>query len=361
MDRDQSVREVVLCSFLARYFERRHDVKPQTLVHWEHTRRCLLGYFGEDRVLSSITPAEAADFERWLKTPAARCNRYAENDASTGLAPNTVRKRISNAKQFFQDAVDREMLNRNPFAKLKGSVGGNRRRDFFVTQEMTQCVLDACLDGQWRLMVALARYGGLRCPTEIVALRWCDIDWHQKRMTVYSSKTEHHEGKASRLVPIFPELLPFLEAEWQAADEGQTYVITRYRERTANLRTQLQRIIARAGHEPWPKLWQNLRASRATELANTFPAHVAAAWMGHSKEIANKHHWQVTEEHFEQATQKAAQKAAQQVAASRGSEPQGKGIPVDSALVLPEDSERCVSVPSLTVGDEGLEPPTSTV
>lgn len=44
-----------------------------------------------------------------------------------------------------------------------------------------------------------------------------------------------------------------------------------------NLRTQLQRILKRAGLTAWPKLWQNLRATRATELADRYPAHVAAA------------------------------------------------------------------------------------
>lgn len=93
-----------------------------------------------------------------------------------------------------------------------------------------------------------------------------------------SVKIEHHEGKGTRLIPIFPELRPYLEAVWEEAEPGTEYVITRYRDANANLRTQLQRIIRRAGLKSWPKLWQNLRASRATELANEYPAHVAAGW-----------------------------------------------------------------------------------
>jgi hypothetical protein len=67
-----------------------------------------------------------------------------------------------------------------------------------------------------------------------------------------------------------------------------------------NLRTQLQKIIRRAGLTPWPKLWQNLRSTRATELANEYPAHTAA-WLGHSTLVAQKHYWQVTDEDFERA------------------------------------------------------------
>ena len=110
-------------------------------------------------------------------------------------------------------------------------------------------------------------------------------------MTIRSSKTEHHDRGGIRVVPIFPELRPYLEAAWDAADEGTEFVITRYRQRNANLRTQLERIIARAGSEPWPKLFQNMRASRATELAAEYPGHVAAEWLGHSRLVAQDHYW----------------------------------------------------------------------
>ena len=66
----------------------------------------------------------------------------------------------------------------------------------------------------------------------------------------------------------------------------------------ANLRTQLYRFIHRAGVEPWPKLFQNLRVSREAELAGEYPIHVVCAWLGNTTTVANKHYLQVTEEHF---------------------------------------------------------------
>ena len=51
-------------------------------------------------------------------------------------------------------------------------------------------------------------------------------------------------------------------------------IITRYRSAAQNLRTTFEKIIRRAGLEPWPKLFQNLRSTRETELAETFPIHV---------------------------------------------------------------------------------------
>ena len=224
--------------------------------------------------------------------------KRSEND---GLAPNTIRKRISNAKQFFQDAVAREVLTKNPFIELNGSVGANHERDYFITREVADQVLEACPDDQWRLLFALSRFGGLRCPSEHLALRWTDIDWATCRMRVTSPKTEHYEGGGYRVVPLFPELRGELDRVFTKRDNDQPFVIFRYRQTNANLRTQFQRILKQAGIQPWPKLFQNLRASRATELADEYPEHVAAAWIGHSPDIAKRHYWRVTEEHFTNA------------------------------------------------------------
>ena len=62
-------------------------------------------FFGAERHLAEITVGEAHDWERWLRTGKARKNSYNDREATEGLAPNTVRKRVSHAKQFFQDAV----------------------------------------------------------------------------------------------------------------------------------------------------------------------------------------------------------------------------------------------------------------
>ena len=150
-------------------------------------------------------------------------------------------------------------------------------------------------------------------------------------MIVRSPKTEHHDGQGLRVIPLFPELRPYLDDVWELAKESalalepkeraKVHVVTRYRDVNANLRTQLERIIARAGLTPWPKLFQNLRATRATELAAEFPAHVAADWMGHSAMVAQKHYWRTTDADFEKATEaKALQNPVQSGAAMAGSD-----------------------------------------
>ena len=350
---------LTLGEHLHNYMAKRTDVKAATAVNWGHTQRNLLKFFGPDRRLSSVTAGDARDFERWLRTIAARENRYANTDADQGLSANTARKRISNAKQFFEDAVQREFLRRNPFAGLKGSVGSNRERDHFITREDAQRILDACPNAQWRLIFALCRFGGLRCPTEVLALRWNDVDRSRGRIRVTSTKTEGHEGKGIREIPLFPELSQVLDEAWDQAECHEEYVITLYRAPNTNLRTQFTRILKRAGLTPWPKLFQNLRASMATELASKHPAHVAAAFLGHSTVVANKHYWQVTDEDFERAIQgdeKATQNATQYLHVSARTDSQTPPTAHKKSPLLPVSALSCETMPRAGMPPQGLEP-----
>lgn len=130
-------------------------------------------------------------------------------------------------------------------------------------------------------------------------MHWADIDWDARRLRIYSSKTEHHEGHAKRVIPLFPATefaLRQLRVDqlrmgvYQA--DGEVFPDV---QADTNLRTHFESIIRRAGVEQWPKLWQNLRASAATDMAKKFPAHVAAKFCGHSSEVAQEHYWTTTE------------------------------------------------------------------
>lgn len=356
-----SIVRPTLGSFLTAYFAKRSDVKPATRINWGHTRRNLVDFFGENKPLDEINAADAKDFERYLKGT-AREHRYGEMEKEEPLSPDTVRKRISNAKQFFSDAVDAELVARNPFAKLKSAVLGNRDRQFFITRAVIERILTKCPDDEWRLLVALARYGGLRTPSESLSLRWDEIDWDHERMTVHSPKTEHHEGKESRVVPLFPELRPHLVTARKKADGEAIYVIGRWRDvidgkdggwKNCNLRTHFERIIKKAGVKPWPKLWQNLRSSRQTELEESFPSHVVCQWVGNSERVARRHYLQVTEDHFARATG-----ARSTFVATDALECVPSGQADEENIVKSANASQCLVN---QVGGTGFEPVTSAV
>ena len=330
-----------LQAFIDSYIEGRTDVKFRTKWKYQTTRQNLLDFFGSDKPLRAITPGDADDWRLRL--------------ADKGrLSENTIRKHTAIAKQFFHAAKRKRIIEENPFAGLKSAVQANPSRFYFVTHEEAQQVLDACPDAQWRLIFALGRYGGLRCPSEHLGLRWGDVDWERSRITIHSPKTEHHQGGESRQIPMFPELRPYLEEVFEQAEPGTEYVITRYRDSNVNLRTQLLRIMQRAGVKPWPKLFQNLRSSRETELAQQFPIHVVCAWIGNSQSVAAKHYLQVTDEHFEQAAKEAVQNPVQQAHAQAGKASQSRGA-------TPGFAESCNPLQFLAtppVAAVGVEPTT---
>ncbi len=302
---------VTLWAFLTEYMERRIDVKPATKEVWSQVVRNLLDHFGADRDLSKVSEADAEDFKMFL--------------VGQKLAPTTVHKRLQFARQFFRAAKKRKLIADNPFAEVSAKAVLKQDRQRFITREEIARVLEACPNHHWRTIVALSRYGGLRCPSEVLSLRWQDIDWEANRIVVTSPKTEHHAGKASRTIPLFAELRPYLVEAFELAPEGAVYVVdSNYREaantasgwRNCNLRTQFERIVKRAGLELWPRLFHALRASRETELAKEYPIHVVTAWLGNTPRIAMKHYLQVTDADFVRAAKTPAEGGAESGARS---------------------------------------------
>ena len=296
-----------IAGFLAEYVSRRTDVKPATKEVWRQTERNLKECYGASRDLRTIDETLAEDFKIFL--------------LKEKLAPTTIAKRLQFAKQFFRAAVKRKLIPANPFAEVTAKATMNPERERFVTREETAKLLAACRNIDWRVIVALSRFGGLRCPSEVLTLKWVDVDWGNGRFRIHSPKTEHHPGKDTRVAPLFPELRAILEEAREAAAEGAIHVVSNdaYRAaadtpggwRNCNLRTQFLRILKRAGLEPWPRLFHAMRASRETELVREHPIHVVTAWLGNTPQIAMKHYLMVTEMDFAKAIGKLVDMALQ--------------------------------------------------
>jgi integrase len=149
----------------------------------------------------------------------------------------------------------------------------------------------------------LTRWGGLRCPSEVLRHKWDDIDFANDRFTVHASKTEHHADGGIRTVPMFPELKPLLQDAFDEAPTGAIYCIDRYKGKWSNLGVHMARIVKRADIKPWPKLFQNCRSTRETELFKLTGGNVKAvcSWIGNSPTVAMQHYAQLTEADMKEA------------------------------------------------------------
>ncbi len=286
---------VTLGAFIADYIDKRQDVKPASKTVWKQGERSLIEYFGADRLVQQITRTQTEDYKQAL--------------IGQGLALYTVRKRLQAAKMFFNAMVRRGVIQENPFNDVQVAAVVDESRNVYVSKADIESVLDACPDTEWRVIVTLSRFGGLRCPSEVLSLKWEHIDWNRQRITVISPKTEHYPNGGQRVIPLFPELVGPLQEAFDMAKDGAIYVISKHRSqadskagwRNSNLRTSFEKIIRRAGLRPWPKPFHGLRASSETDLLERFPIQTVAKWLGHSPKIALAHYARTVDDHFRAA------------------------------------------------------------
>lgn len=334
-------------------FEQSATVKASTRAAYRQTTGSLGEHLGRATPLADLT---ACDADRWRKI-------IVDED----LAPATVAKRVHVAKTIFRKAVKWNLIRSNPFEDLRAGSQSNPARSFYVSTDAIEAVLAACPNDHWRLVIAIARYAGLRCPSEHLALKWGDVNWGRGRLTVRSPKTEGHSGHAVRVVPIAPRLRTLLLSQFEQAEAGTEWILPRLRDPKRNLRTSFQKIIVRAGLKPWPRLFQNLRASCETDWCERFPGHVVAGWLGHSPLIAAKHYLQTRDAHFDLAINQTeggaksgavvAQNAAPHPSAPDCTDEHKESEVLGTAAFTLDGSTACKILQREEMGDTGFEHP----
>ncbi|MEQ9206640.1 MAG: tyrosine-type recombinase/integrase [Phycisphaerales bacterium] len=330
------------------------DVKETTRIRYAQTRRRLIKHFGKDHPLESITTHDA---DKWRSV------------LESSLSSPTISRDVKAARMFFKQAVRWGMIPSNPFEGVKAGAQTNEGRKHYLPPEEALKLIDAAPDADWRCIIALSRFGGLRCPSEVLTVRWGDIDWAGNRFRVRSPKTEQHAGKGERLVPLFPELRTVLMDAFDRAPEGSEFVVAGHRSTSANLRTHLLRIIRNAGMTAWPSLFNSMRASRVSELAAQYPSATCTKWMGHSAKIAEAHYHMVRDEDFAKAASTPAcwseeksvaksvanvsQNASQQQAALNSREQPERAQKKQGAAFMPTPAGLCHSLQNAFNGPGG--------
>ena len=157
----EAPEKALLGDFLQSHVFSRPDVKPATLEIWQQPCRNLTAFFGVDKPLRNITPGDCDQFKAWLLTQK--------------LAPATLAKRLSFARTFFHVARRQKLIDENPFAEVKIPSANVILRQRFVGRDAIRRLMDVATP-EWRTIIALARFGGLRCPSEVLSLEWRHVD-----------------------------------------------------------------------------------------------------------------------------------------------------------------------------------------
>jgi len=102
-------------------------------------------------------------------------------------------------RSIFKFGLETGIVLHNPFSKIKGGKEVNKELMYYVDRGKFSRLLSACCDDRERLLLALARFGGLRIPSEVRYLRFCDIS-----DTIIRVSADTKTG--AREVPLFLEI-----------------------------------------------------------------------------------------------------------------------------------------------------------
>lgn len=283
------------------------NYKKSSLSNTRDAVRRLLEYFGEQYPIKKITQDDADAFNLKYSQP---------------LAPATWMRLVARIKHFFNYARLQGWVQLNPFAHLKSSSIANPAKMEFISNETISLVLEYCRNSQERLIVCLARYGGLRIPSELRYMTWADVDFKNNRLLIKSPKKESKLNEergiftehARRYIPLFPELQKaFLEYYEDFPENGPELIFASGPDMPKQFRTNntskynaaniLKRAIKKAGVHKWPRLYHNLRSTRETELIhNGFQIKDVCTIIGNTPEVAMKHYIQVSPDLFERCS-----------------------------------------------------------
>jgi integrase len=131
------------------------------------------------RQLQAITPALLNALYRQLLENGRR-----NGPAGRGLSAKTVRYIHTTISKLLNDAVDQELLQRNPAARAKPprTPRGTSSMRFWTPEELAR-FLDHVRDHRWFSLWRLAAMTGMR-RGELLGLRWQDVDFAHARLAV---------------------------------------------------------------------------------------------------------------------------------------------------------------------------------
>jgi hypothetical protein len=242
------------------------------VLHYRRWYGRLSRFFGEQAKVSSVTKETAGDFADFCE------------DA---LAPCTVYRGLGTCRELFSFAASLGVISGNSFLGIRRGQRTNEERQYYVERSIINQVLSGCTDDLERLIIVLARYGGLRIPSEIRKLRYGDF-------TETLIKIHKDTKTGARDVPLFREVK---EIFGRLSGSPNDLIFSGFLTKDWGAWTMLADTIERIGLTRWPKLFVNLRSSCITDLAGMgYSEKTLDAIFGNSTEVRKSHYIQLQKE-----------------------------------------------------------------
>ena len=265
------------------------SVSESTMKIYRQAEERFYTVFKEDELVESLKPEQFQEL----------CDKLGET-----YAPTTIAGTFKQFHALFNWALKKKWVYIDPLEEIRRGSFINSDADQFVPTRIYDCLLEHCPNQEWRTILALARFGGMH-PSEILTLRWKDVNWSDNHIVVRNPKTRQYEGKAKRYSPIYPEVRDELEKLFeQDENDGQGFVISRYHGNPdTNIRSTFYTIVQKAGLKKIPRPFDNMRMTRSNEIRAKFGEFCESMWIGHSRQVAMKHYFRILPEEIARAAQ----------------------------------------------------------
>lgn len=215
------------------------DIQLDTYEGYQDHLSHAIRYFKERPVkLMDVKPNDIREFYEYQMMYGKLNKRTGER---TGLATRTIRSQKILINAALQQAVEDEIITRNPAAGIKISNKKNsdfRKQEIFLMQDKANDLLEF-MKGNCpflRPLVCITLYYGLR-RSEVLGLKWDSIDLDNNKMIIKHTIVKHRTLEAKdrtkssssyRSYPILPDVRNILETlrEEQAENRkifGNTY------------------------------------------------------------------------------------------------------------------------------------------
>jgi integrase len=276
-----------------------HGEKPMTLGQWReqwmsmrsdllpssrrvHERHwgMLLQQFGEDRMLVSITKAQAMEARARLE--AAADEKHGPNSIARSKAESTIARYCRNARLYWRDAIRMEYAKDNPWMSVRSTAPEVQVPRRVLTDAQVDAIMASCKKPGVRMLIALCYYAGLR-KSEAIALRWEHVDFDRNRISVYpphgrvSTKHRFREVRLDkRLATILTEVLRTSETVCGRVTSARAWLDLQAAVRAAGVTGDVS--------------YQLMRSSRENHWMSDYPPNVVTAWLGHSAQVAARHY-----------------------------------------------------------------------
>ena len=160
-------------------------------------------YFGEDRLLESITPLDVHQYQQWR----VNCKKYFVPEKT--VSPTTVNMETKALRALINKAINFGLCETNPFRKLTLLKVPKKGKYVFDDNEI-KLLLKAISHPVVKDIVIFTLFTGCRL-SEVLNLQWKEIDFEKMIITINNKKDFTTKTNDIRYIPMSKQLMKFLK------------------------------------------------------------------------------------------------------------------------------------------------------